>query len=603
MYKVTTYDIVSEVAALTGKVVRVAYGDNYSVGLRKDDELVLTIPRGTSYMSPTVRAGILHETLHIIHTDDLSTGVDPTKRLKEMGYKPEELRPLFQFINAFEDIRIQLKGEEDLPGARFIFQTAHDDEQDTIFKDIWGNVEKTEPFAKMRAYYCSAIAMLPGYTTVEEAYDGYDFDDDNPSDTNKFKFMSLCGRDSGFLEVLETEPIPKSKSAYLTELDKKCEGFCDLLRETKTTQEGFELSAKYFLKGFIRLLPPDLKKMYEDQKKMEQMMKDLVKALQQATKDLMESIEKGEDEAGGSVGGSGLMGAAAKDDKSRKDLMDKVSKAAADGTPLGLRPDQESFAPRINVIQDKCNQLNAHLAPILERVKEWQERGCDRDHLKRGKLDGKHLYKVAVDEVDIFHREVDPEVTDDVAFSVVVDLSGSMGGDPNGDDPMNVAFGLGAGLNTALTKIGKPCTLVTFSDNGKVVLDAGQQCTSERLADGLADSGGGTNLRDGIRASLDTLDKRPEKMKVQFILSDGDVSPDYLGASVRTCSEHGVIPYFIYITNATEHHTEKFTELTRQAMGDGHKLKFAVVKKSEASSLLPQLTKFVEGLLEGKQIN
>jgi len=31
MYQFTTYDIVSEVAALTGKVVRVRYGQGYSI--------------------------------------------------------------------------------------------------------------------------------------------------------------------------------------------------------------------------------------------------------------------------------------------------------------------------------------------------------------------------------------------------------------------------------------------------------------------------------------------------------------------------------------------------------------------------------------------
>jgi cobalamin biosynthesis protein CobT len=338
--------------------------------------------------------------------------------------------------------------------------------------------------------------------------------------------------------------------------------------------------------------------MYQDQKKMAEMMEAMGKAIEEAAKEAQEAGVK----PGGGVGDSGLIKHACKNAKDAEDLVQKIRQHGSRGQAGELRRDQQNWHRRIRVIQDKSDEIKGHLAPILDRVKEWQERGYDRDQLKKGKLDGKRLYRVQLDEQDIFHREEDPELTDDVAFSVVIDLSGSMFGDEEGDDPLNVAFGLGAGLNKALTTIKKPCTLITFSNDAETVLDNDAKCTDERIADAMASSGGGTNIQAGITQSLKEMAKRPEKQKVMFICSDGDIGPDYLGNSLKPIFEQGVTPYFIYVTHYPKEYEAGFEKLTADALGQGHKMKYAVVKTSEAGKLIPQLTKFVEGLLQNKGI-
>lgn len=584
MYQFTTYDIVSEIAAITGRVVRVVYGQGYSIGRQQDGNLVLTIPAGQAYMTPSVRGGILHETMHIVHTDFLTSGVSPFEKLKLMGYQEHEVRPMFDFLNGFEDIRIQLKGEDDLPGARFIFQAAHDEEEFECFD----NIQKhwSEPMAKARGYLCSAIVQIPGYRTCEETV---------AADTPGTVLMKDIAQQTDFWTNVGLI-AKKLKGKFGQELDAKMGWFAEEIRNTKTTDEGFELASKHFMEGYRKLLPPDLQKMYQDQKKMEQMMKDLKEAMEQATEEMM----KAGGQPTGKLGDSGLVRAASKDDKSAEDMVARLRSRGSVGAPGQLRPDQGNHETRIKVIEDKSDQIKGHLAPILERVKEWQERGSEREHLKRGKLNGRQLYKVALDEQDVFRREVDPEVTDDVAFSVVVDMSSSMMWNSEGDDALNIGFGLGAGLNKALTQIKKPCTLVTFSNNADVILSNGQVCTAERLGDALSHSGGCTNIQEGIAVSLEELNKRPEKTKVQFIISDGDVDPAYLGESLKQPFEKGVVPYVVYISDIAEYFKRGFDILTADAMGQGHKLKYAVVSTTDAGTLIPQLTKFVEGLLEGK---
>src|SRR3990167_3668435 len=176
MYYLSAYEIVNEVAALTGKVVNLQYGGNFSVG-RCGEDIVLTVPAGTSYITAHVRSGILHETLHIMHTTTFTGCFDPLKHLTEDGAKEYEVGPLFYFMNAFEDILIQLKGETELPGARYIFQAGHDEIFPDVLKELKENYHS--PFGKSRAYSLAAICYLPEYipliglTLSEKEFNNY----------------------------------------------------------------------------------------------------------------------------------------------------------------------------------------------------------------------------------------------------------------------------------------------------------------------------------------------------------------------------------------------------------------------------------------------
>ena len=572
MYYLSAYEIVNEVAALTGKVVNLQYGGNFSVG-RCGEDIVLTVPAGTSYITAHVRSGILHETLHIMHTTTFTGCFDPLKHLTEDGAKEYEVGPLFYFMNAFEDIRIQLKGETELPGARYIFQAGHDE----IFPHVVREIQDIyyAPFGRARAYSLAAICYLPEYTPLEPV-------------SQYEKDFNAYSSDCGFLSRVSA----LAKEAGLTNLEWMRE-FCAALEETATTEQGFELAAKYFLDDYKKTLPSNLQQLYDDAKKLEELKRKLFEALKQAAKDYENSGKPSEC-------GLPLTEAVTGGDKARQKKLEELIRRSGGGYG---RDRGEKLTARGKVIDQLADECKVRLATILDRVREWQERSYERTGLKRGRIDPARLHHVAVKEYDVFRRNEEPELTDDVAYSVVVDVSGSMMGGETTRDPLNTAFGLGVGINRALEKIKKPCSVIAFSSGAVVVARSGDKCDINRIETSLSEAGGGTDIAAGIAQGLHEMAGRTEVGKYMFIFSDGDVSPQHLTGLAKDFRAAGVQPYFIYMVRGNkESYSSAFKDLQADFDKEHMKLSYAVVDNKEGrDSLIPQLTAFITDTLEGKR--
>jgi hypothetical protein len=143
-----------------------------------------------------------------------------------------------------------------------------------------------------------------------------------------------------------------------------------------------------------------------------------------------------------------------------------------------------------------------------------------KNYQKRGKLDMKRLYRVAMGSRNVFKRKIDiPDTVRSFAFSFVVDVSGSM----EGPRMVNTTRGL-IMLSEVFKQMQIPFEIVVFNDEGKTVksFDTPWDTKLEKKLGGLALYGNsGTNLNCGLDKV--TLKKLHQRNKVVVVLSDGGV--------------------------------------------------------------------------------
>lgn len=145
---------------------------------------------------------------------------------------------------------------------------------------------------------------------------------------------------------------------------------------------------------------------------------------------------------------------------------------------------------------------------------------------KRGKLNTKKLYKFATNNKRIFQEKIpNTDTISSFAFSVLLDVSGSMHG-----DRIVHAVRANAIFGEVFDALDVPFELIAFGDGAQHLKKFNEPFDSEKkehLAGTIRDCNSGTNLHNGLTAV--TIDKRPEKNKVVVVLSDGGVGdPSYL---------------------------------------------------------------------------
>ena len=146
---------------------------------------------------------------------------------------------------------------------------------------------------------------------------------------------------------------------------------------------------------------------------------------------------------------------------------------------------------------------------------------------KKGKLATRSMHRVAMKGVGAYRERVFKKKVQqydlDTAVSVVVDFSGSMGG-----NKMTHAIASAVMLNESISKIGVPVEVVGFTDRGascmSIFKEFDKKITNTELKDNMAK---GTNMMSGnadgeaILWSYNRLTKQKSKRKLMIVLSDG----------------------------------------------------------------------------------
>ena len=569
-------ELSNEVAGITGKDVVVVYGEHYTTSLDPNDpeRFIITIPQGTYRISPDVRHGVVHEAMHVKYTDCFDNDGIATIMRGAGFHSDDEQHVIFDFLNAFEDIRIQAKGEKEYLGARFIFQEGRDYISKDIYSKMWEQYNATSGHARQllmaRVFLLLNIDLLPGYadwpSSGRQTYGWearYINDAVNAMQSNWW----------------ENTLLPSLKVKGITAFSKR---FTDELRDTATSADGFQLASKYFLKRYCELLPPNLAKALEPQK-IEAFIKALAKAI--ANGQLM----KGSGQGGSPLGMVKVLCGSA-DEKGQKDLGKELSEHAwGSGPSDGGR---EDITERLGVIANVANSVFRRLADVLRDIKEWKESGGERLNIKKGKLDALQIHRVALDECNVYKKDINPDYEEDVAFSVVIDTSGSMYQDPKNYDRLNCALGLASGLSQALEIIERPVSLVDFSNHACERVKVGQKMTNDSLGQAIAEGGGGTSLLAGVTEAVKGLDKAQEKTKVMFVITDGDINPAELTEVKAKCEKSKIRPFFIIIHDDRSYFDSVFDKF----WGDRNVLK-EYISDGNVMEIVPIITKFVHALL------
>lgn len=139
---------------------------------------------------------------------------------------------------------------------------------------------------------------------------------------------------------------------------------------------------------------------------------------------------------------------------------------------------------------------------------------------KSGKIVIKGLYRHRLGDRKLFKRQVEAQqVITSFAFSVMVDISGSMTGDPLVHSVRGMIM-----LAEVFDKLEIPFEVVTFGNQGKIVKSFKDTIKSKqsKLGGLVLHTQGSTNLYDALLNATD-IAKRWERNRIVVILSDGGV--------------------------------------------------------------------------------
>lgn len=139
---------------------------------------------------------------------------------------------------------------------------------------------------------------------------------------------------------------------------------------------------------------------------------------------------------------------------------------------------------------------------------------------KRGKLNIKSVYRYPSGRFDIFKKkEKTIDRTQDFAFSILIDTSGSM----SGPKIINATRGLII-LNEVFRNLDMPFEVINFDVNARTIKTFEEKYDNkkkEKVGGLVRSEGGATRLHRGLNISMIT--KRPERNKYTIVLTDGAV--------------------------------------------------------------------------------
>ncbi len=235
------------------------------------------------------------------------------------------------------------------------------------------------------------------------------------------------------------------------------------------------------------------------------------------------------------------------------------------------RPIKDSVLAEIKQLVNKLTYLRRE-----ELIVKYQS------DQKRGKLNSRKLYKSATGSRRLFKNKLpNVDTVQSFAFSVLMDISGSMGGDRIVHTTRAITI-----FSEVFKKMGIPFELVTFNDGATVIKSFDQEVDKniEKKIGGLVNAASGcTNLHNGLdKLKIHT---RQEKNKVVIVLSDGGVG------STQYYDENYFIPWEKKGIKSVGFGLECESSMADLCQRNSKVLKNASTLPNEFSNLLKQLIK------------
>lgn len=178
---------------------------------------------------------------------------------------------------------------------------------------------------------------------------------------------------------------------------------------------------------------------------------------------------------------------------------------------------------QLNQILSKSRLLYAGVNNALSILKDIELKR-DEINLKSGRINQRKLFKLFStpqgNNPRVFKKARLEQETQDIAVSILCDISGSMGG----DRALQASIGAEV-LGTALSRAGKDFAIFGFNEKLEIFKGFGDKYNPSQAVSILANTGGGTALFTPLmRVLAITKRDKPDKRPYIFVLSDGETS-------------------------------------------------------------------------------
>ncbi len=426
---------------------------------------------------------LIHESAHLRFTTKWEPE-DFERACKSFGSVPKNASQVSYLLNALEDIRIEARIQEIYPGAWYYLNEMNE--------ETWNHQYVYQPEPRL----WMGFSMYAAWEAV------------NPDWAEEW------------LELRGLEGSKKLRDA-LTKAMPHVKTYTPL----KTTEELIGLMSKEVLPHYLPLC---------DDAPTEQEMKEAIKQLMEFLMAVSKAVKqsKGTDPNAKPSKGSGGGDAPdpnGKDAKMSMGMGIKAGKPKKGGKggfgvgqgSLGAVPDH-FFRERKGVsmtegqLREQVKQNFASARKAISIIKDIETRRWEGNY-QSGKLQNRKLYKLKSNNFKIFTKQVADAPDDrDLVFSILVDESGSMGGDKIAHATIATAL-----IGEALKRAGKEFAVYGFHDRVTVHkkfddgFKIGDMLVIERSI------GGGTGDGEAVAEARKDLLKRPEKKKIMIVVCDG----------------------------------------------------------------------------------
>ncbi len=644
---VSIHQLAKQVSGIVNAPVTIKERDDrrFTMGPDKDKEgaYIMGIPKGIRLVDDSVRASFLHEAFHGRYTSIWVSEYQIGKLAEEMGLEDVSPKAVKFAANIIEDIHIEARGGREFLGAGYMMHASNRKAARGMVDKLFGKDDKLFAYHYYhtdKAQYNEDYSDIEPYTDEEardlqartaglilfmictgsagvdpilceggywgDAVDGHLTRLAN-SDLHKTaaKRSGLVHRnlvlntliDNAGVTLFEFRDYNKRLAAE-TKFRRYQEGLATMFSLCESSQEAWALGA--------RVIAPFL--LTENEIKV---LKEIAKRHLDDT--MPENNKEQECEGGEGQGelkegsGAASVGSGFKilDEFEAQELLEnlqEIEQRPLQYGPIGgmkMKDQKQKINAndplgRIKAINTVASDLKQALKPLLERIKAERDNESFVSGVKKGqRIDSHLIHRVLTDEEEIFMRKIEPELEDSVAFSMVVDVSGSMfSGNTPETDRYTTAAGIGFGMNMALTEIERSCSLIPFHNNAEVIVSAHERANVSHVQRFVELGSGGTAIIKGYDVAEQELLKEHDKnMKVCFLLTDGGVSGNDIVSIRERAGKAGIYLVYICLNDAYGANV-----ITTNMEGDTNHQLYDI--RENPSALTPKLDQFIRDVIE-----
>lgn len=482
-------------------------------------------------------AALLHEIGHLKHS---------THRTKiQSPFLAKYQDTAFEVINMFEDFRIDTIMAQSYEGAEDIFK-ANEPIIESLSKKYQNVAKRLMPemlsqariamFQKMQSTQASKIEQYynvanPGSALTDEQKKALreilrniETDEEkakNQEILDKFKaYEKKVSNHETFFHYLASMTLtgygkePKGMPAGLQARIDATKASVERVKQCTTMEQVVaELDVNVF---------PHIEDLLSEIKNGEKEMQSIVgsaaaKQAMQNALTVIQSSGSSADDKGGREVAQGMRFDGQSNGEGMKSRMGAGSGHSADNIPKDWADgDYTSLKDSVNSAIKELIQKMTFIRRKEETVK-WEA------HQRRGKINTRSLYKHVTGNHRVFKKKLpNTDTLSSFAFSLVIDVSGSMSGSPLIHTVRGIVI-----LAEVFTKMGIPFEVKTFDNNFRTIKEFDEEFDDKmkrKIGGIVKHSGGGTNLYYLFGKEDKAILKRPEKNKFVVILSDGGVS-------------------------------------------------------------------------------